>query len=66
VKLAALGIALVGGWFAGLLVLVNYYSETSRSGADVVLTAAWVLLLLGVVALLVAGLRSVRRPQRHS
>ena len=62
VKLGVLGLLLIAWWGAGLLVYVNYFSETERAGGNALKASAWLALPLGVMLLLAATLRA----RRHS
>jgi hypothetical protein len=56
---------LIAGWLGGLLVYVNYFSETDRTGGDLVKAAAWISFVLGTALAAVAAFRMLRGI-RHS
>jgi hypothetical protein len=59
-KLWVSGAVLIVGWLGGLLLYVNYFSETERGGGDLVKAGAWVSLAFGIAVFAVAALQ-VRR-----
>ena len=63
-KLIAVGAALVAAWLAGLLLYVNYFSETERDGGGLVKAAAWASLALGLVLIAAGVVASMRRVDR--
>ena len=59
-KLLAVGLALIAAWLAGLLLYVNYFSETDRAGGELVKVVAWASLPIGIAVVVAGAFRMFR------